>query len=166
MAQMAVNDGIGTVIVTPHQLGNFQQNTGDDIRHATKSLQQELNKARIPLRLLPGGDVRIEESMTRKIVTGEVMSLGDHRRHVLLELPHEMYFSLEPILNQLSSAGMTGILSHPERNQGILRQREVLPKLVDAGCLMQITAGSLTGSMGPACQELSRWMLNAGSTLR
>lgn len=162
MARMAAQDGIGTIVVTPHQLGQFQHNTGDVIREATRSLQAELNKAKIPLRVLPGADVRIEESMIRKLVSGEVLSLADHRRHVLLELPHELYFPLEPILKQLESKGMVGILSHPERNQGILRQPKLLPKLVDIGCLMQVTSGSILGSMGPTCKELSDWMLKEG----
>ncbi len=162
MARMAVNDGIGTVICTPHQLGNFQHNSGDSIRQQTQQFQIELQKARIPLRVLPGGDVRIEEPMIRGLGDGAVMSLADHRRHVLLELPHELYFPLEPILQNLEAKGMVGILSHPERNRGILQQPELIPTLVDQGCLMQVTAGSLLGSMGKECQELSRSMLLDG----
>lgn len=162
MAKMAVEDGIGQIIVTPHQLGNFKHNTGDQIRAATQQLQTELDRHQIPLRVLPGGDVRIEQTMVRQLLSGEVMSLGDHKRHVLLELPHELYFPLEPILQQLARNKMVGILSHPERNQGILRQRDLLPALVDHGCLMQVTAGSLLGGMGKECQELSRWMLREG----
>ena len=162
MARMAVNDGIGVIVVTPHQLGNFKKNTGDLVRAETAKLQAELQRQQIPLRVLPGGDVRIEEPMIPMLLNGQVLTLGDHRRHVLLELPHELYFPLEPILKQLAKHNMVGILSHPERNQGLLRQRELLPKLVDAGCLMQVTAGSLVGGMGEACRELSQWMIREG----
>ena len=162
MARIAVNDGIGVIVVTPHQLGSFQHNTGDKIREATQQLQLELQRNGIPLRVLPGGDVRIEKSMVSKLVSGEALTLADKRRHVLLELPHELYFPLEPILEQLDRHKMVGILSHPERNQGLLRQRDLLPKLVDAGCLMQVTAGSLVGGMGQECQDLSIWMLERG----
>ena len=162
MARMAVDDGIGVIVVTPHQLGNFQHNTGDKIRNATQQLQIELQRNGIPLRVLPGGDVRIEESMISKLLSGEAMTLADQKRHVLLELPHELYFPLEPILQQLGRHKMVGILSHPERNQGLLRQRDLLPQLVDAGCLMQVTAGSLVGGMGQECQELAVWMLERG----
>ena len=37
MAEMASHDGIGTVIVTPHQLGAFSHNAGDLIRKRTRS---------------------------------------------------------------------------------------------------------------------------------
>ncbi|MCG8450891.1 MAG: hypothetical protein MI725_15095 [Pirellulales bacterium] len=162
MAQLAVADGIQTIIATPHQLGNFAHNQGDTIRARTLELQQFLDEHGISLRVLPGGDVRIEETMIQQLVCGEVMSLGDLRRHVLLELPHELYFPLESVLAALEHEGMAGILSHPERNQGLLREPGLLPRLVDVGCLMQVTAGTLMGTFGSHAQQLAEWMLAEG----
>jgi len=162
MAQMAVADGTQAIIVTPHQLGNFAQNRGDDIRARTEQLQQVLDQHGIALQVMPGGDVRIEDGMIEGLVSGEVMSLGDLRKHVLLELPHELYFPLEGVLASLQRQGMTGILSHPERNRGLLREPDLLPTLVDGGCLMQVTAGSLMGTFGPKSQALAEWMLKNG----
>ena len=162
MAQMAVTDGIETIIVTPHQLGNFEKNQGDDVRSRTQELQRVLDQYRIPLRVLPGGDVRIEDGMIEKLQSGEVLSLGDLRKHVLLELPHELYFPIEKVLADLNSLGMVGILSHPERNHGLLRDSAPLSGLVEKGCLMQVTAGSLMGTFGPASQKMSEWMLSEG----
>ena len=162
MAQMAVADGTRTIIVTPHQLGNFSQNRGDPIRQLTLQLQELLRQHEIPLEIMPGADVRIEDIMIGLLDSGEVLSLGDRRRHVLLELPHELYFPLEGVLAELNRRGMAGILSHPERNHGILREPELLPTLVDAGCLMQVTAGSLMGTFGPHSQQLAEWMLGQG----
>ncbi|NOY42610.1 MAG: hypothetical protein GXP26_12345 [Planctomycetes bacterium] len=162
MARMAVEDGTSTILVTPHQLGNFGHNRGDDIRRRTADLQQALNEHQIPLQILPGGDVRIEDGMIEQLVSGEVLSLGDLRKHVLLELPHELYFPMEGILSALERQGMTGILSHPERNRGILREPGLVPKLVGEGCLMQVTAGSLMGTFGPNCQQLAEWMITEG----
>jgi protein-tyrosine phosphatase len=79
-----------------------------------------------------------------------------------MEMPHELMLPLEPILAQLSKCAIVGILSHPERNVGVLRHQEALVPLVDAGCLMQITAGSLCGAFGPACQQVAEWMLEEG----
>jgi protein-tyrosine phosphatase len=162
MAKMAVEDGTRTIIVTPHQLGNFSHNDGDTIRQRTDQLQQFLDDQQVALEVLPGGDVRIEDGMVRMIREGSVMSLGDHRLHVLLELPHELYFPIEPVLAELEAAGMQGILSHPERNAGIMSNPSLLSGLVDRGCLMQVTCGSLMGSFGPVSQKLAESMLNEG----
>jgi protein-tyrosine phosphatase len=162
MARMAAIDGISTIVATPHQLGSFGQNRGDDIRQRAAQLQGELDRAGVPLAVLPGADVRIEPGLVAAIEAGEVLTVGDHRGHVLLELPHELYFPVAPVLADLRRVGIVGILTHPERNAGLLRRRELLGPLVDAGCLMQVTAGSFTGSFGPHCQQLAEWMLSEG----
>lgn len=162
MAEMAVADGIRAVIATPHQLGNYSRNRGETIRAYVSRFQRELDHRGIPMRVLPGADVRIEPDMIQGVLAGDVISLADHRRHVLLELPHELYMPLEGLLEGLRSAGMVGILSHPERNQGILREPQVVEGLVEAGCLMQVTAGSLVGSFGPEIQGFSEWLLREG----
>lgn len=163
MARMAVADGIRTIIVTPHQQGNFAANLGDDIRRQTTELQNRLIHAEIPLTVLPGADVRIEDGMLERLASGVVLSLADHRRHVLLELPHELYFPLEPLLKLLHQQSLVGILSHPERNRGILSRPELISPLVAQGCLMQITAGSLLGTFGPDSQKLAESMLVQGT---
>jgi protein-tyrosine phosphatase len=121
-----------------------------------------LDREGIPLKVLPGADVRIEPVMIEQLVSGDVLSLGNHRRHVLLELPHELYLPLEPVVDELSRRRMVGIFSHPERNEGILRRPDVLPALVEAGCLLQITAGSLCGTFGTDCKHMSERLLAEG----
>jgi protein-tyrosine phosphatase len=162
MARLAVEDGIGTIVVTPHQLGSYRHNRGETIRQRTAQLQQLLDEHRLPLRVLPGADVRIEADMLTLLRSGEVLTLADQRRHVLLELPHELYMPLEPVLAELQSARMVGILSHPERNQGLLADPSPIPRLVDSGCLMQLTAGSLLGTFGPDVQRFSETLLAQG----
>src|SRR5690349_9514653 len=99
MARMALADGTSTVVVTPHQLGAFAHNKGDAIRARTAELQGLLADRGLALRVLPGADVRIESEMISKLRSREVLTLADWGRHVLLELPHELYFPLEPVLD-------------------------------------------------------------------
>lgn len=162
MAEMAVADGIGTIIATPHQLGNFAKNAGTTIRLAADKFQQLLDQRRVPLRVLPGADVRIEPDLVRKIRSGEVLTLGDRRRHVLLELPHDVYVPLDRLLSELKAAGVIGVLSHPERNRGLLNQPAVLRPLVERGCLLQVTAASLIGSFGSVVQTFSESLIAQG----
>ena len=162
MARMAVNDGFGTIVVTPHQLGNYRQNSGELVRQRTAELQALFEEQAVPLRVLPGADVRIESDMVELLRKGDVLSLADRRRHVLLELPHELYMPLEPLLKELESAKLVGILSHPERNLGLLEDPRPVERLVDLGCLMQVTAGSLLGAFGGPVQKLSESLLKQG----
>lgn len=159
---MAARDGIATIVATVHQLGNFASNHGDTIRAQADRLQAKLDRRGIPLEVLPGADVRIEPGMIRKIRSGEVLTLGDRGYHVLLELPHEVYLPLDRLLADLKKAGLTGILSHPERNQGIISRPAVVESLVHSGCLIQVTAASLTGGFGGRARGVAEWLVRQG----
>lgn len=162
MAKLAIAAGTQAIIATPHQLGAFHDNTGPVIRQLVSELRQRLADAHIPLAVMPGGDVRIEPRLIEAIRADRVLTLADRGKHVLLELPHELYFPLEPLLEQLDRAQLVGILSHPERNQGILQSPQLVPALVQRGCLMQVTAGSFLGAFGGASQRLSERLLADG----
>ncbi len=162
MAELALAAGTTAIVATPHQLGNYHHNGPQQIRAGVVRLRQELALAGLNLQVFAGADVRIEPDLTARIQADEVLTLADRRCHVLLELPHELYFPLEPLLGQLKSIGVTGILSHPERNRGILDDASCLPSLRNAGCLMQVTASSLVGGFGPASQQLAETMLRSG----
>ena len=159
MARLAVEDGTLTIVATPHQLGTYSENHGDQIRLLTAELQEKLEGADVPLSVLAGAEIRVETGFVERLANGELLTLGDHHRHVLLELPHELYLPLEPVLDELAQRRLVGVLAHPERNRGLLRQPNLIEALVDAGCLMQITAGSLCGTLGPDPQQLAEWMI-------
>ncbi|MEN6458614.1 MAG: CpsB/CapC family capsule biosynthesis tyrosine phosphatase [Thermoguttaceae bacterium] len=162
MAEMAVGDGTGTIVATPHQLGNHADNSASAILAATERLQSTIDRRGLRLRVLSGADVRIEPDLVGKIRRGEVMTLANHRRHVLLELPHEVYFPLDGLLAELNAAGLVGILSHPERNVALMKQPGTLRPLVERGCLMQVTAGSLTGLFGSRVEQFAVWLVEQG----
>jgi protein-tyrosine phosphatase len=162
MARMAWEDGIHAVIATPHQLGNYRSNTASDIRTRVSLMREHLSQAQIPLTVYPGADVRIEPDLANRLRADDVLTLADQHRHVLLELPHELCFPLASLLEQLRAIGITGILSHPERNHGIMSDSRCLEELVEQGCLMQITAGSLLGRFGKPSQRLAETMLRRG----
>ena len=53
MARIAAADGIHAIIATPHQLGAFSHNRGDQIRWAAAELQQHFQQHRVQLQVLP-----------------------------------------------------------------------------------------------------------------
>jgi len=160
MARMAVAEGTATIIATPRQLGSFDHNSGELIRLRSSQFQDFLIAHETKAEILPGADVRVEPSLAQKLRDGSVLTLGDHGKHVLLKLPRQSYQPLDELIEQLGADGTVGILSHPERNQGLIKHRKLLRPLVDRGCLMQITADSLMGTFGRQVQAMAEWMLS------
>ena len=62
-----VADGITTVIATPHQLGTYEaSNLAPAVRAAVAALSAHLAAEGVPLRVVPGGDVRVDERLMAK----------------------------------------------------------------------------------------------------
>ena len=159
MARLAVADGIGTIVATPHQLGNYELVRTARILQLTAEAQERITAAGIPLTVLPGADVRIHEELPQFVRNQTVLTLADRKTHLLIELPHEQFLPLGQLIYRLQGEGICCILSHPERNRELLHSPDLLRPLVQQGCLVQLTAGSITGHFGPNVLRISRRML-------
>jgi len=161
MARVAVADGIAAAVATPHQLGHWGQRA-TEIRQRVAQMRQLLEREGVPLGLLRGSETRVEPGLAGRVRGGEILTLADRRRHLLIELPAEVYIPLERVVGELQAAGTVAVLAHPERNAGILARPEVLTHLVRAGCLLQVTAGSLTGRFGRHSERLAQRLVADG----
>ena len=162
MASIAEADGTEAIIATPHQLGTNFGVTVDKIRNGVACIKAELESNRIGVSILPGADVRIDPELPKLLKQGKVLTLADRGKHVLLELPHDTYYPLDQLLKSLRKQGLVGILSHPERNRGIMSDPDVMWDVIEAGGLLQITAASLNGTFGSSCQEIAELAVNEG----
>jgi len=163
LCRALVDDGIGTVIATPHQLGRFDNsNDADQIREAVRLVNKKLNENNIDLCVLPGADVRVDERVCDMLRADKIMTVGDGRRYLLLELPAEVLIDIEPLLIELGRVNVRAIISHPERCRVIVRGPHILEKWLEHSVSLQITAGSLLGEFGPAAQEAAWSFLQRG----
>lgn len=160
-----VDDGVTDVIATPHQLGRFSGcNEAAQIRDQVAALNEALAGNDIGLNVVPGGDVRVDERICQLIQADKVLTLADQGKYILLELPHEIFIDIEPLLVELSSLGIHGIISHPERHPIVARQPDLLLKWFDQSVHLQVTCGSLLGDFGAAAQKAAWHFLSLGYT--
>jgi len=158
-----VADGITTVIATPHQLGAYEgKNSSQLIRQAVASLTDLLALSEIPLTIVPGADVRVDDQLVALLTADEIMTLADGNASILLELPHETMIDLRPLIRQLISRGITPVVSHPERHREIARKPGLVLPWLEIGACLQVTAGSLRGMFGPPAERAAWQLLEAG----
>ena len=168
MARLAVADGIRVMVATPH-LFKHQSMDLDAINEKSVILERldrfrdRLAAEGIALEILPGCDVPLSADTLRLLAEDRVLTVNDGKRYLLLELPH---FSIPPTLEdicfRLQSLGLTPIITHPERQPLIQERPERLGRLVELGCLAQLTAGSLTGGFGRRIARVSRQLVKKG----
>lgn len=163
LCRALVNDGITTVIATPHQLGRFSGcNEAMQIREAVSALNEELKNNDIALSIMAGADVRVDERICQLLEADNVLTLADGGKYILLELPHEILIDIEPLLVDLASMNITAIISHPERHSGLAKKPYMLSKWLECSAHLQVTAGSLLGYFGQAVQKFGWLLLNSG----
>jgi protein-tyrosine phosphatase len=160
MAASALRDGVHTVVATPHMLNGVHENDLDRVRPALEALEKALAREGLPLRLHLGGDVHVTPGMVEAVRSGAAVTIGDGRKYLLLELPAQ---SVPPGVKEeifrLRVHGITPIVTHPERNPSIFRDKEILRELVEMGALAQVTAMSLTGGFGEAVRDVAEVLL-------
>jgi protein-tyrosine phosphatase len=168
MARMAVTDGISIMVATPHLFKGrsfdlSQLNDKAAILKHVGYLQQRLSEEKIPLKIFPGCDFPLGFETLQLLEEGQAMTINDANRYLLLELPST---SLPPALDEicfhLQTKGLTPIITHPERQLIFQEMPHKLKRLIDLGCLVQITGNSLTGWFGRRVQKVSRQLLKLG----
>ncbi|MFC1633525.1 CpsB/CapC family capsule biosynthesis tyrosine phosphatase, partial [Planctomycetota bacterium] len=116
----------------------------------------------INLHIVPGGDVRVDERICQLIEGDKVLTLADHGKYILLELPHEIFIDIEPLLIELSNMGIQAIVSHPERHPIMARQPDLLLKWLDRSAHLQLTCASLLGDFGTGAKKAAWYLLSRG----
>jgi protein-tyrosine phosphatase len=162
MARIAVADGIRITACTPHIMPGVYDNTGPAIEAAVVAMQAELDKAGIPLLLVPGADVHIAPDLLQGLKSGRVLPLGSSR-YFLLEPPQGIVPPrFDDFVYGLIGAGYVPIITHPERMSWIESHYELLKRLVRSGVWVQLTAGSLLGRFGRRARTWAERMLEDG----
>ncbi|PSJ61511.1 tyrosine-protein phosphatase [Pseudaminobacter soli (ex Li et al. 2025)] len=162
MARRAVDDGVRVMACTPHILPGLYSNDATGIEARVASLRQALGEADIDLTLVVGADVHIAPDLPKKLGDGTIPTLNGSR-YFLLEPPHQVLPpQLENLIASLIGAGFVPIMTHPERLAWTRTHYDVVDRINAAGCLIQITAGSLTGCFGRTAQYLADRMLDDG----
>jgi protein-tyrosine phosphatase len=163
LCRALVNENITTVVATPHQLGRFSEcNEAAQVREAVLTLNEKLKSNDIALGVMAGADVRVDERICQLLEADKVLTLADGGKYILLELPHEVFIDIEPLLADLGSMGIQSIISHPERHPGLTKEPDILAKWLECPAHLQVTAGSLLGCFGSAIEKFGWGLLGSG----
>lgn len=159
MAQEAVQQGIHTIVATPHHQNGKYINVKEDIKIHVKKLNETLQEKNIPLKVLIGQEIRIHGDMIQELEDGIIASLNN-TRYLFVEFPHGYIPRYaEQLLFDIQVAGYKPIIVHPERNRFIAEHPSTLYNFVEKGALTQVTAASLAGKFGKTVQKLTHQLI-------
>lgn len=164
MAKEAVEEGIKTIIATPHNRNNKYDNPKSHIINTVANLNSVLEKEKIPLTILPGQENRVFGEILDGYRNGEILTLSNSN-YLFIEFPSSSVPRYtEKLLYDIQIEGLTPIIVHPERNKELLDKPEILYNLVKNGALTQVTAASIAGYFGKSIQKFSRDLIGHNLT--
>ncbi len=156
MVRMAAEHGTTDLVATPHANLHY--------RFEPEKIAERMAQ----LREASGGVLRLYAGCDFHLNYENIQDAIDHPRkytihqqsYLLVEFSELLIFkNTDEIFALLGDAGMTPVITHPERN-GLLRQRaELIARWVEHGARVQLTAQSLTGGFGRHAQDFSRELL-------
>lgn len=162
LAQVAYEQGITKMLLTPHHMDGEYVNHKDDVLKKTADFQKELYTHNIPIELRAGQEVHINGNLLDALDNDDVLFADQNKKYLMLELPHnEVPEYTDDMIFELQIRGIVPIIVHPERNYGFQSDPDKLYDLIRTGCLSQITANSYIGGFGKHIQKFSDKIINA-----
>lgn len=159
-ARVAAEDGVETLVATPHCKEGFFVNDRVGVLAAVDRLRARLEAEGVAIEIVPGAEVHLCPDLVARVRDGRAPTLADNGKTLLLELSLTQYpVGLEDLVFQLKLAGILPVLAHPERIRYFLDDPRRYEALVRLGAYGQITTGSILGSFGENVREFSEALL-------
>jgi protein-tyrosine phosphatase len=159
MARMAAQDGITHIVATPHANGRY---TFDPARNnqLLQSMRDTLAGEGVAITLGAGCDFHLSYDNIQAALKHPAKFTINNHEYLLVELPDfSIPAQLDESFYELRLAGITPILTHPERNPTLQRDTKRLAEWVRQGMLIQVTTSSVLGQMGKTAERMSHRLL-------
>jgi protein-tyrosine phosphatase len=158
MCRMLVAEGAGHATALAHQNDGYPENIADVLRAAAADLADDLAADGVPLAVYPTGEVMLSPTTLEDWRAGTLLSVGDHGKWLLVEMPHGGFVDARPFADALRPAGVGLVIAHAERYPDLLHNPGLAADWVAAGCLIQVTARALADPPSRVAEKaLQRW---------
>ena len=158
MCRALVGEGVRHATALAHQNDGYPENTADRLRSSAAALVAMLAAKKIPLSVHPTGEIMLAPATLDDWRAGRLLSIGDHRQWLLVEMPHADFVDVLPLAEALKPEGVRLVVAHAERYGPLLDDLALAQKWIEAGCLLQVTARTLAEPWSPEFEAaLKRW---------
>jgi len=156
MCRIAREDGIEHIVATPHANSRFRYERAT----FASLLQQLIDRIGNMPQLSLGCDFHFSYQNYLAVLRRPTDFTIGNTQYLLVELDdYALSASLSENLRQLILKGLVPIVTHPERNSFLRSDLSLVLKWIQMGCLVQVTADSLTGRWGAAAKTAVEWLL-------
>ena len=163
MARMAAETGVTDIVVTPHFEGRASslRRLPILVEHF-QELTQAIAREEIPVTLHLGAEILCTEETVR-LAQKKLLPTISTTHYFLTEfLFNEDPEFMDEMLHDLSEAGYTPVVAHPERYDAIQHDPRILEHWFRRGYVLQLNKGSILGAFGHRAEHAAHGILRAG----
>ncbi|CAM4186547.1 tyrosine-protein phosphatase [Jeotgalicoccus halotolerans] len=162
LLKQAVDESITDIICTPHHHSGTYNTPADVVKEKLSEVKNIIDKHQLPVKVHPGQEIRINDDLIDELRTGEALTLAGSK-YILIEFSFtELREDVDEVFTALRELGLTPIIAHPERCRPLVKNEQILARLIKEGALAQVTAASVCGEFGSDLQENSLELIQKG----
>ena len=153
--------GVTTLIATPHIISGVYENTRSIIDKKIQKVQNLIDESKLNLTIYAGAELYSEPDIITK-TEKEKLTLGDSN-YILIETSLQRFpDNFDEILFHFQQKGYRPIIAHAERFLPFINNIDYLLTIVNREIFIQMNSGSLLGIYGKTVKELALEMLKIG----
>jgi len=162
LARVAWEAGTRTIVATPHVLNCLNLANNSHIHKKFKEFKALLKLQLPDMNLLLGSEIYFQPNLSQ-YANYDAATLNGTHRYMLVEFPlGDIPKGFEKELSAMARVSLVPVIAHPERNALIIGKPALVGKMLEAGVLIQINAGSLTGLFGSTVKKVAQNLLKKG----
>jgi protein-tyrosine phosphatase len=160
MAKASAEDGVTHIVCTPHANAHYTYDRAEN-EEKLEELQAKLTEEQIPLTLGLGSDFHMSYDNVVEVKQTPAKFTVNGLNYLMVEIPdYGVPPGLTETFYELQLAGITPVLTHPERNPTLQREIRRLAEWMRGGVLVQVTGDSVTGRMGKHAEKMAHLLLS------
>lgn len=148
LVQIAQEDGIRSIFLTPHYRGVYRKHTPSVLRSAFDAFCQEMNTAFPDMRFFLGCEIHCQSDVPELLREEKLLTLSNSQ-YILLEFSNSAFRSqIISAVHETVRNGFTPIIAHAERCATLRSDYALVTELLELGALIQLNADSVMGRLG------------------
>lgn len=141
MIEIAINDGIKEIILTPHIAEEFKYSISE-AKDNFFFLKEKVKEKGFDINLHLGFEVRLDKDLIKKYEENvDILTVNGMGKYILLEFPFlDIPLYYKEIIKYFTSTDITPIIVHPLRNRKIFSNINFLDEIFELGVLFQFNS--------------------------
>lgn len=159
MLQIAWDEGIDTIIATPHYRHRYIENTPERLEERLQMAREAAHRINPEFRIYLGNEIYFSHGSVEALQGGRALTMAGSNYALVEFSTFKPYQELGAALRDFQMGGYQPIIAHAERYDCLLEDPSRVEELVEQGAYIQVNASTVTGKNGRSGKSFVKKLL-------